>query len=113
MSAELVAFLWARLDDDEQMAHVLANHRFKVGVTIPGGSDLKRVDVARYRPPWTFTDVASKRAMLKHIQTELSRSDNPWWYADRLTPLLRLLALPYAQHIDYQPEWAPDVGSSR
>jgi hypothetical protein len=33
--------------------------------------------------------------------------DEPWWYADRIEPVLRYLALPYADHNEYRPEWKP------
>ena len=55
-------------------------------------------------------EVASKRLIVDHVVDELADlgGDNPWWYEDRLMPILKYLALPYADHPDYRDEeYAP------
>lgn len=55
-------------------------------------------------------EVASKRLIVDHVVDELADlgGDNPWWYEDRLMPILKYLALSYADHPDYRDEeYAP------
>lgn len=54
-----------------------------------------------------LAEVQAKRRIVDHIASELEDrgGDNPWWYADKLTPILCALALPHANHPDYREEW--------
>ncbi|WP_147981855.1 DUF6221 family protein [Streptomyces sp. MS191] len=133
----LVEFLNVRLDEDERDARANRGIFPSPGVDgdgcvwlhiRPGGNAV----IARYAHPvegyddmaklrnwadtnsgWTqarvLAEVDAKRRVLAHVTAELNDSggDNPWWYADKLLPVLRLLALPYAEHPDYDEAWRP------
>jgi hypothetical protein len=92
MNDDLVAFLKARLADDE---------------ADPGGWPAARVRA----------EVDAKRRILARYTSavEDSAEDADGYYdenrfedARQLRPVLRLLALPYRGHPDYRPEWAPE-----
>ncbi|WP_329424024.1 DUF6221 family protein [Streptomyces sp. NBC_01268] len=88
---DLVEFLRARLDEDEAI--------IRDGVEA-GESNISLLDLV---------DIDAKRRIVAYLVGELEDSggDNPWWYDDKLTPVLRLLALPYADHPDYDEAWRP------
>lgn len=110
-TSELAAFLRARLDDDERD---------------PGGWSVTRV----------LAEVDAKRRILSLVLGERHTTVEDGWYScgaateerdggecydegrvgscdcgrDRkVDRMLRLLALPYANHPHYWPEWAPEV----
>jgi hypothetical protein len=124
MTADLVAFLRARLDEAEEDAR---NAQAAPPPRTPGGwpheSDIL-AGAARMGVPDVVTgcylvhgdpkrvldEVDAKRRIIGYLTHELADygADNPWWYDGKLIPILRLLALPYARHPDYRPEWAPE-----
>lgn len=118
MSDDLIAFLKDRLDEDEQMwgdmlgsgaELTLVGHYFREGV--PGL--LKR----------QLAEVEAKRLMLtEHGPEEVASLDRETWgqlfivcrrckLGERQVAMpcttLRLLAVPFAGHPDYRPEWRP------
>ncbi|MFG2976285.1 DUF6221 family protein [Streptomyces sp. NPDC048331] len=88
---DLVQFLRARLDEGR------ANVQSAIDTSEPNVGD------------WELADLDSKRQIVDYVARELEDhgADNPWWYDDKLLPILRLLALPYADHPGYRPEWRP------
>lgn len=64
--------------------------------------------IARHDPARVLAEVDTKRRIVDGLAEALDR------HADYITgtftveDVLRLLALPYADHPDYQPEWAPE-----
>lgn len=115
---DLVAFVRARLDEDERIAQG-ADRNPPNGSTSWTPAALQttwdaRVDehVARHNPARVLREVEAKRRILgEHFESFLPNGiplgtcttcDN---YA-MPCPTLRLLALPYADDPDYRPEWA-------
>ncbi|NUS14554.1 MAG: hypothetical protein HOY69_24670 [Streptomyces sp.] len=131
MSTDLVAFLNARLNEDEAAAagtlDPAANTgrfrgkrvvRWKVtsngsGIIDVDGGTLRAKDVfpaeaehiVRHDPARVLAEVDAKRRILAECEgVEYQDSRGMASMADNI---LRLLALPYAEHPDYRPEWAP------
>lgn len=135
MMDALMQFLRARLNEDDAAAraaswdewdgsHWTAHHREQydgrwavidraaegvIPTVAPQAADDAGVaqHIARHDPARTLREVETKRAIVDHIGRELDATDTPWWYDDKLTPILGALALPYADHPDYRPEWRP------
>lgn len=68
--------------------------------------------IARHDPARVLAEVDAKRQMLGGLLPELESSDGSIlgeWNVDPDTAgaLLRLVALPYADHPDYREEWRP------
>ena len=91
--SDLVEFLRARLDEDEHWAQV------------------SKLDGRWFDRGRVLREVEAKRAML----AELTRW--PFDYRpecdDPTRLFVRLLALPYSDHPDYDPEWAPMLSEYR
>lgn len=136
---DLIAFLRARLDEDETAAQAATWGPWTVGPTFggennrvyvkPDGPGIDTIGtcviagqisnmpqwranaqhIARWDPARALAEVEAKRRMVDHVSQELEDrgADNPWWYSDKLTPILEALALPYADHPDYREEWRP------
>jgi hypothetical protein len=67
---------------------------------------------ARHDPARVLAEVAAKRRLLDETYPELQWADSAAageWNADQEAALdfLKILALPYAGHPGYRPEWAP------
>lgn len=120
MSGDLVAFLRARLDEDEAVARAATAGAWEL-VRAPDGSwyvdpgdldDVANVDrtadaehIARHDPARVLRDVAANRA----IVDECERMSQPF-PAEWLSPqgqILRALASTYADHPEYREEWKP------
>ncbi|MFE1321615.1 DUF6221 family protein [Kitasatospora phosalacinea] len=73
--------------------------------------------IARHDPARVLAEVNAKRRILDELLDEIDERDRTYqveyWdhfmgpYRPLTDQLLRLLALPYATHPDYRPEWAP------
>ncbi len=124
--SDLVAFLRARLDEDEEVAfggapspwrhgewagdfdgprEVLDRHGDVTARTYYGGT---HGHVMRFDPTRILREVEAKRRL---IDLEMHSGDPAWCYSchdvSDKCPTLRLLALPYASHPDYDEGWAP------
>jgi hypothetical protein len=111
MSSDLVAFLRARLDEDEQVA-VAAGRKWS-GIRVESYSEREPEHVARHDPARVLAEVVAKRRIVAEYTLW---SDNPggemreYGYEEGLEFALRYLALPYASHPEYRAdEWSPDV----
>lgn len=121
---ELVGFLRARLDEDEQVARASEQRPWLHASTAPpsgwvyveSGRDavheVARVRVAgnaehiaRHDPARVLREVEVKRQLLEAVEEYLhDHEDGP----DPMSAItLRLLALPYANHPDYDESWRP------
>lgn len=122
--ADLVAFIRARLDEDEWHArHAFADHNSAgpnwreatTGVVDTGGpgiDDLIAIGdspiarhIAHNDPGRVLADVDAKRRIIGTCQYWLH--DNEHGVDPCAAETLRLLALPYADHPDYREEWRP------
>lgn len=113
MTGGLVAFLRERLAEDERAARDAAQNpdylkgEKHVARSVPlGGGRYSTYRTRRSPHPEIVTrfdsarvlaEVAAKRRILDRIVPRTDLGDS----------LLRLLALPYAEHPDYRPEWRP------
>jgi hypothetical protein len=128
---DLVAFLRARLDEDEQVARATpypwpwAEDEDEVGHVWAEGLNLVVKDaypenarhIARWDPARVLAEVEAKRRILDEVVPEVDGMDeriNGEWGIGSIAeddyasvPLLKLLALPYAAHPDYREEWRP------
>jgi hypothetical protein len=75
--------------------------------TVERGHDVDHI--ARWDPARVLAECQAKLRIVERL-TELARAEGDETYGAAsvaLTDTLRLLALPYADHPDYQPEWRP------
>jgi hypothetical protein len=124
---DLAQFLRARLDENAAVAEAARGRgdgRWHHDTSYPNGyvydagsqpvvydestpSHEEADHIARHDPARVLRDVEARRGTLEFLVAELERTDSPWWYDDKLERLLKLSALPYADHPDYRTEWAP------
>jgi hypothetical protein len=113
-----VAFLNARLDEDEAIAKTAAGRRRQLGGTwtfINNAEGIRSGDgvtvvrrtwpqeaahIVRWDPARVLADVQAKRAMLPHLVVE----GHPLGYCDRCM-CLRLLASVWADHPEFDQSW--------
>ncbi|MFG3051889.1 DUF6221 family protein [Kitasatospora sp. NPDC048239] len=97
MSADLVAFMNARLDEDEQFAQGPWGDNGYSEYNEPGapGHHLR-----------VLAEVDAKRRIIATCNHVLAYEDHGHWLANQT---LAILAMPYRDHPNYQPEWAPDA----
>lgn len=118
MNADLVAFVTVRLDEDEQWAreapprgwYATDNH-----VEDQNGGSLARFEIkadarhaAHFDPQRQLADIAAKRRILALCDLWFNDADQPvtlGGYGEAYWDVVRLLAVPYAEHPDYQQEW--------
>ncbi|GHB55242.1 hypothetical protein GCM10010331_48820 [Streptomyces xanthochromogenes] len=117
MTDDLVQFLRDRLDEDEVAAvaakpgpwhadggSVYATHPTDEIVSYTNSAE----HIARHNPPRVLADVEAKREVLRvaaaaHDYFETFTSG----FGAAMEQVLRLLALPHADHPDYRDEWRP------
>lgn len=106
----LVEFLRARYDEEEHLAQCGDQRSPDMGLRLD--DDLYWVSVT---PARVLADVESKRRITaEHTTSEAGEFEGksytlmwcPTCRSDGECPTLRLLALPYAKHPDFLPEWA-------
>jgi hypothetical protein len=116
---ELIAFLRARLDEDEQVALAAKGHRVFDGTGIVADRDRSvtlgshvATHIARHDPARVLADVEAKRQIIEGF-AELHH--NPARHTDAVLHLqwnvlrhvVLVLAQPFADHPDYREEWRP------
>ena len=104
---ELIAFLNARLDEDEQAATMdPAQALWQQDITDRPDEFYRETydHIARHDPARVLADVAAKRAIVAACAYNLEYEEYGHTLAERV---LRALALPYADHEDYKPHWRP------
>jgi hypothetical protein len=109
----LVAFLRERFAECERLARPLLSHRMIAGrmTWVPLGPLPKYLSTKRDREQW-LRELDVKRLLL----AQYDDVGNAWACLDKCPDcgfpgalwLLRTLALPYADHPDYDPAWSPD-----
>jgi hypothetical protein len=120
---DLIAFLCARLDEDEALAQAViqAVGPERSGEPFTDGSGIAEVDsypsypygqhaeelafmAGPGHPARVLAEAEAKRRMVDECVSTLGDNDDGYWPAKQT---LRLLALPYADHPDYREEWRP------
>jgi hypothetical protein len=121
MMEELVAFLRARLDEDERIAR-LNTRRINprrgewalVGNEVRDDANVLVVrhtwpnegeHIARWDPARVLAEVEARRRILEEWGKQSDDDDQYAYLAGPIIP--QLLALPYADHPDYREEWRP------
>lgn len=109
---DIADFIRARLDEDQWRA--------QAGKDAAEKRTHYRADMLRSCER-ALRDVDAKRRMIKLAFQHAAKIDGEWGCChsaeqieaglchEPLPDLLRLLALPYAGHPDYRPEWAPEA----
>ena len=98
---ELAEFLAARVADDEEAAQAAV--RWSEGATEwadAGEPDWQHI--ARWDPARVLAECEAKRRIVEQLAPIAEET----WDVD-LGRVLKLLALPYADHPDYRQEWRP------
>jgi len=126
---DLVAFLRARLDEDEQTARAAVGCEGEARGWVEmwsGEMEREQAHAERFSPARVLAEVDAKRRILALHGPVILRGGTGAKYYDTTTvcgscelpqfpehafpcPTLRLLALSYREHPDYRPEWTPDV----
>ena len=107
--SELVAFLRARLDEDETTAKAVMN----AGVTDAIPTAFKPWDLLVPNDPY-----GAVTRLLREVEAKRRLIAETEYHWNGLGPLhlpidvFRLLALPYSDHPDYDPEWAVTMSDS-
>ncbi len=96
---ELATFILARISEDERVAMTMHTRLRQARVLDP---DVEEYFVV-WHPKRVLAECESKRLIVELQRSDL-RDDPEDWEADEV---LRLLALPYADHPHYRPEWRP------
>ncbi|MFF4412134.1 DUF6221 family protein [Streptosporangium sp. NPDC001559] len=122
MSGDLIAFLKARLDEDEQAADIgaqlhedePADPSYAGGIVNledagwePGAARRFNDYVTRFDPARVLHEVEAKRSIIAELWDEKDDFPTTWTASGTASAVLRRLALPYADHPDYRQEWQP------
>jgi hypothetical protein len=106
---DLTAFLSARLDEDEALANEIHRPRDCGSVDRDGEFDPDPVWCSCDYPARVLREVEAGRLLLRQfglrgnsVRATVQPPTGGVW-----DDLLRMLALPYADHPDYRPEWKP------
>ncbi|MDT9688182.1 DUF6221 family protein [Streptomyces sp. P9(2023)] len=101
---DLIAFLRARLDEDEQTARAASDGWYlydpEQAIAFVPVEDTQHI--ARHTPARVLAEVDAKRRILNDLWGGPDHEDM-WAHH------IRLLALPYADHPDYRDEWRPQA----
>ena len=113
MTADLVEFLNARLDEDEVAARdLLKPYAWGYSVFYEASQE-ELAHIERYRPARVLADVQAQRAILAEHERRAKLIVDGYYddHADLvdLDWLVRLLAQPYADHADYRQDWRIDT----
>ncbi|WP_329131513.1 DUF6221 family protein [Streptomyces sp. NBC_01476] len=122
MSRDLITFVRARLDEDEQTARSARDHfSWRAGegeskvlpvVALASGSFCiadawypeYAAHIARHDPARVLREVEAKRRRLDSLAEAIAVGHDTYDLASELLPLE---ALPYADHPEYREEWRP------
>lgn len=113
MTDDLVAFVKARLQEDEQLARAARGHEVEALA-----SDEAHAHMTRWSTQRVLAEVQAKRHIIERCEQYArwaANDDGPGFQALEAAGdhMLRLLALPYAGHESYRAEWAPDTEVNR
>lgn len=104
----LVEFLRARLDEDERAAQAGQHSQVVAMVARQSGKRNALNFWYRHDPARVLAEVDAKRRIVDELLWLEGNANNEPVVADYCAPIiLRLLALPYADHSDYDSAWRP------
>jgi len=121
LGALLVAFLRARLDEDEQVANAATGGPWRqVGMTVRGQTRMNGNDVlvvqhtwpqesahmVRHDPARVLREVEAKRTIVA-LAVVMMKAIAHEYEAKQADRILCVFAAIYAEHPDYRAEWAP------
>jgi hypothetical protein len=139
VTADLAGFLRARLDDDELVARdANTSPEMVTGIPRSYAAAPVAMHIGRWDPKRVLAEVDAKRRIIADLLDERhDRNEEDHWYScaaivdnegellcldasraggpcdcgrdRRVERRLKILALPYAAHPDYRPEWVPDA----
>lgn len=112
-TAELVAFVRARLAEDRLLARTLIAAKYYISADGSGRVSERPVNEPDpesgwhllYDPERALREVEAKRLRLAEYETMLG--GDPWQEGKHAKILLKTEALPYSAHPDYSPRWRP------
>jgi len=113
-NSDLVAFLRARLDEDEKAA-ADARDDVESWWQDPAQDSPAELHIVRHSPERVLREVEAARRVLdmwqdpdtieESINYAVSSADYQIASADTVDRIVRVMALPYAAHPDFRPEW--------
>lgn len=124
MTADLVEFLRARLDEDQAGAQTAGSESWfrdtflqgTVAVCDSTGDPIVYDEgsmeeahvqhIARWNPARVLAEIDAKRRIIDHLVWAAEPGHTV--YAGPAGVMLRWLAIPYRDHPDHRPEWAPE-----
>jgi len=110
----LTEFLLARFMDDEERCVFAPVGKYRME-RLDGREEKREADaqrmmdyVHRFQPDWVVDDIHAKRRIVDLAREARETDGAGYATADAyMRDVLRLLALPYAEHPDYRDEWKP------
>ena len=101
---DLSEFVLARVTDDEELARQYGDPR-RLSSSLTWTSDVGRPAI-EVDPSRIIAECEAKRRVVAaYVEGVANYRIGPHDEVDRLTFVVRALALPYADHPEYQPEW--------
>jgi hypothetical protein len=101
---DIVEFLRARLDEDEDIGGLHARVGGEIGIS-------SRPCDPRSGERIVADAIAKRRILALHGESgygaEMESDEGGYGWDDALSHVFRLLALPYSDHPDYRQEWKP------
>jgi Family of unknown function (DUF6221) len=109
---DLAEFLLARIAEDSSLAHLADEDAQRLrpitdDLAVPTDGDRRVAHMFRWSPARVLAECEAKRRIVEDYLAQVNSHRSGW---DARTPRdhpLRALALPYADHPDYRPEWRP------
>ncbi len=111
--SDLVDFLRARLDEDERTARCnsdgkgLADGFPDYRTYVDEDTEAADLFIRHFNPARELREVEAKRRIIDEVWREIAGIDPGIYWGEAPDLLLRLIALPYADHPDYREEWKP------
>jgi hypothetical protein len=107
MSGDLIAFLRARLDEDEAAAKAVLDLNWTGGEGHIGLSTSASLHIARHTPARVLREVAADRKLLAAYDEAVNGPAADLGVADALEAVIRDRAAAHDGHPDYRQEWKP------
>lgn len=97
-TVDLADFLLARIAEDKAVAQAAGRHWH--GIHIESATSAQNEHVRRHAPARVLADCEARQRIVEQFSLTRTMTGSAF-----VTPLLRLLALPYADHPDHRAEW--------